>query len=269
MDSKTKIILRYSIAVFLGSCTIYFLKTYWKAFVLDKVACVALFSCIISVTGEDESLGPVLYKLLFRSCGVLVGGLSGYLLLYFPTYLLPHHKGVCLLVIPVAYITIVQYFAKWNKFFSGIIKRYKANHLLLQLQMAFGVIYVGSWDDRSHGFQVAVTRICAIWVGSVSLLVASLLVFPQTSLHLSVVELCECMHLTGKLVRLLCQNKIDGQVALSYDYSIHTATVAATAFDEQSQLLDKIEIKLNRGKKINVIAFATHFSHLLCAFSFF
>lgn len=169
MNSKSKIILRYAIAVFLGSCTIYVLKTYWKAFVLDKVACVALFSCIISVTGEDESMGPVIYKLMFRSLGVLVGGLSGYLLLYFPTLLLPNYKGICLLVIPAVYITTIQYLAKWNPFFSGVIKRYKAGHLLLQLQMAFGVIYVGSWDDRTHGFQVAITRICAVWVGSVSL----------------------------------------------------------------------------------------------------
>lgn len=247
MDSKNKIILRYSIAVFLGSCTIYLLKTHWKAFVLDKVACVALFSCIISVTGEDESMGPVLYKLMFRSLGVLVGGLSGYLLLYFPTYLLPHHKGVCLLVIPVLYITMCQYLAKRNAFFSGVIKRYKAGHLLLQLQMAFGVIYVGSWDDRTHGFQVAITRICAVWVGSVSLLIASLLVFPQTSLHLSVVELCECMQLTGKLVRLLCQLKTDGQVSVPYDYSMLTSPTTALPFDEQSQLLEKIETKLNRG----------------------
>lgn len=58
MKFSKQIILRYLISTFIGVLFIFIMKINWKLS-FDSVASTSLFSCIIAVAGEDNSLGPV------------------------------------------------------------------------------------------------------------------------------------------------------------------------------------------------------------------
>ena len=74
-----EIVLRYTLAVLLGCvCVSVMASSFHTSF--DKVASTSLFSCIISVTNEDESLGPVIKKGMNRFGGACVGGFCGMLM---------------------------------------------------------------------------------------------------------------------------------------------------------------------------------------------
>eukprot|EP00602_Paraphysomonas_sp_CaronLab_P000609 CAMPEP_0185022384 /NCGR_PEP_ID=MMETSP1103-20130426/5105_1 /TAXON_ID=36769 /ORGANISM="Paraphysomonas bandaiensis, Strain Caron Lab Isolate" /LENGTH=550 /DNA_ID=CAMNT_0027554431 /DNA_START=131 /DNA_END=1783 /DNA_ORIENTATION=+ len=212
----------------------------------DSVATVALFSCIIAVTGEDISLGPVIYKSIYRSLGVCLGGLCGFVLLCIPVYLLPNYKGECLLVIPTVFVAAVQWFTKGGSaYLTSLIKRRKAGHLVLQVQMAFGVIYLGSWEQPSNGLIKALWRTIAILIAAISLLLATLLALPQTSMHASAQDLSACLHSVGAWMDAVCRQRAIGETLPRYD---HRGKVfgAMSTIDPHMEMLDSIDAKITR-----------------------
>lgn len=78
MGSKA-IVLRYTIAIFLGCLCITIMHTAFNSS-FDNVASTSLFACIISVANEDESLGPMIHKAMNRFGGACVGGFCGMIL---------------------------------------------------------------------------------------------------------------------------------------------------------------------------------------------
>lgn len=245
LDQK-RMTLRYFLSVFLGTLGILILQQYFQSN-FDSVAAVALYSCIIAVTGEDQSLGPVLSKSLFRFIGVFIGGIFGYLFLYIPTTLLPNTKVICLLLIPSLFCGTIQWISKGGiPKLSKLISNKKATHLLIQLQVAFGIVYVGSWDALDRGLLVAACRTCAIMYGCIALLLASLISYPQTSMNVSNMETAACLRNVGKLFVAICHDRIQCMEMNPYD---HRGKVFATlkSPDDHMKLIDTIDSKVTRG----------------------
>lgn len=245
LDQK-RMTLRYILSVFFGTFGILILKEYFKSS-FDSVAAVALYSCIIAISGEDQSLGPVISKSLFRLIGVFIGGIFGYLFLYIPTTILPNAKIPCLLLIPSIFCGLIQWISKGGiPKLSKLISNKKASHLLIQLQVAFGIVYVGSWDALERGLLVAACRTCAIMYGCIVLLFASLISYPQTSMNVSNMEIATCLRSVGKLFVAICHDRIQCTEMNPYD---HRGKVFATlqSPDDHMKLLDIIDSKITRG----------------------
>ena len=245
LDQK-RMTLRYFLSIFFGTLGILFLKLYFQSY-FDSVAAVALFSCIIAVVGEDQSLGPVLSKSLFRLIGVFIGGLLGYLFLYLPIVLFPNSKVECLLLIPAFFCGGIQWITKGGiPSLTKLIGKKKATHLLIQLQVAFGIVYVGSWDALNRGLLVAACRTFAIMYGCIALLLASLISYPQTSLNVSNIEIAICLRSVGKLFVAICHDRINCTEMNPYD---HRGKVFSTlkSPDEHMKLIDTIDSKVTRG----------------------
>lgn len=249
-------ILRHSIAIFFGTIAIYLMHTYFETN-FDAVASVGLFSCICAVVGEDTSLGPVIYKSFYRSVGVCFGGICGYILLFIPILLFPDTKNICLIFVPTMFITLVQWISKGgNSYITKALKKHKAGHIIIQLQVAFGVVYVGSWDVPKNALGVAIFRTSAILVGCISLLLASLIAYPQTSLNAISFELATCLRTLGKLITTVTHDRACGVALAPYD---HRGKVFDTALlDDHIVMLDSVDSKLSRG------TCALLFIHTMC-----
>ena len=241
LDIRT--ILRYCVATVLASITLFISSR----FVDDNVAAVGLFSTIIVVIGEDISLGPVIYKSLFRSSGVLIGGVSGLLLLYFPSKLFP--SDPCLIIIPIAFVGLVQILTKGgSSTITAFIKKKKASHLVIQLQIAFGVVYIGSWNNPQNGLKAGINRTVAILLGCTILLLTSFIIYPVTSLYASAEELCICLRTSSKLLHITCKDRCDGITLPPYNHKarIFGWDITDIEPDPHMTLLDKLDAKLAR-----------------------
>ena len=237
--------IRFSLAILLGMIGVLFLNSI-AIIKNDNVAAVGLFSCIIAVAGEDISMGPIIHKALQRSIGVCIGGLCGYILLFIPAVLLPNAPEACLLVIPSTFSFIIQWLTKGGwEYGTAFLKKRKAGHMIIQLQIAFGVVYVGSWKSSTVQADTAVIRTLAILVGCFVLFLASLISFPQTSLQVSCAELAASLKSSGKLVVTVCSDKTHGISLQPYD---HLGKVKEEIKpDDHVKLLDSIDTKLLRG----------------------
>jgi hypothetical protein len=245
-EDQKRMTLRYVLGVFLGTLGILFLQSYFQSN-YDSVASVALFSCIIAVTGEDQSLGPVISKSLFRILGVFIGGICGYIFLYLPTNLFSKSKIECLLLIPAIFCGFIQWITKGGMpSLTKLIKTKKATHLLIQIQVAFGIIYVGSWDALDRGFLIAACRTCAILYGCVALLIASLISYPQTSMHVCNIEIATCLRSVGKLFVAICNDRVECVGLGPYD---HRGKIFAKMYspDDHMKIIEAIDVKLARG----------------------
>lgn len=245
-EDQKRMTLRYLLSVFLGTLGILFLQSYFQSN-YDSVASVALFGCIIAVTGEDQSLGPVISKSLFRILGVSIGGIFGYLFLYLPTHLFQSSKVECLLIIPAIFCAWIQWLTKGGMpSLTKLIKAKKATHLLIQIQVAFGIVYVGSWDALDRGLLVALCRTCAILYGCLALLVASLISYPKTSMNVCCVEIATCFRSVGQLFLAICNDRVEGVGLGPYD---HRGKVLATLTspDDHMKIIEAIDAKLTRG----------------------
>lgn len=245
MDSY-RLPLRYGIAVLCGTLFIFVMQRYLDT-VFDPVAATALFSCIIAVTGEDVSLGPVILKTVYRSIGVVIGGISGYLLLYIPMVLFPEDKEVCLFLVPLFFIVSVQWITTggWRALTAHIEKN-KGNHCVIQLQVGFGLVYVGSWDSPDGGFNVAFGRMGGILAGGVAVLVGAYFAFPDTSIHVSSSKLSASMKTAGKLLVALCKDRVSGVNMAPYDYRGKVFASLKTP-DDHMTLIDTMDKNIARG----------------------
>jgi hypothetical protein len=245
METK-RMTARYFLSVGFGSCGVLFLKKFWQSS-FDSVAAVALFSCIIAVAGEDQSLGPVVAKAIQRVCGACLGGFLGYIMLNIPMNLPSEYRDACLVLIPSFFCGFVQWSTKGGiDKLSKFIKANKLTHLLIQLQVGFGVVYVGSWSALTNGLMVAICRTLAIVFGIFSLLLGSIIAFPQTSLQASSADLAISLKTLGKLIVALCHDRVTGIELPPFD---HRGRIFATLKtpDEHMKLLDTIETKFARG----------------------
>ena len=216
----------------------------------DGVASTAMFSAIVAVIGEDVSLGPVIYKAVFRSVGACIGGMCGFVMLYFPSSVFPNHKTACLLIIPAVFVSGVQYLVKGgNEYLTLLIKNNKANHLIIQLQAAFGVVYMGSWHTPDNAIVVASLRTFAIFCGCMILLFVSFLVLPDTSLHTSATEIDACLVAVGDLLIVACDDRKNGVHLPPYNHKgkVFGLDVTAGPVDPHMKLLDLIDTKITRG----------------------
>lgn len=245
-SDQRRMTCRYILSVFFGTFTI-FLFQYLSSNYYDPIAAVAMYSSIIAVTGEDQSIGPVISKSLFRILGVLIGGIFGYLFLYLPTNLFPQQKVECLLILPAMFCGLIQWMTKGGvPSLTSLIKMKKATHLLIQIQVAFGIIYIGSWDALEHGFEVAICRTCAIMFGCIILLLASLISYPQTSMNVCNLEIALCLRSVGKLFVAICNDRVECVEMGPYD---HRGKIFATLIspDDHMKMIDVIDTKLTRG----------------------
>jgi hypothetical protein len=250
-EDQKRMTLRYILSVFLGTLGILFLQSYFQSN-YDSVASVALFGCIIAVTGEDQSLGPVISKSLFRILGVFIGGVLGYLFLYLPTNLFSNSKVECLLLIPAMFCGFIQWITKGGMpSLAKLIKTKKATHLLIQIQVAFGIVYVGSWDALDRGLLVAICRTCAILYGCVALLIASLVSYPKTSMNVCSVELASCLRSVGQLFVAICKDRVECIGLGPYD---HRGKIFATLIspDDHMKIIETIDVKLTRGSILSI-----------------
>jgi hypothetical protein len=244
--------LRYGIAVLSGTLFIFVLQKYLET-IFDPVAATALFSCIIAVTGEDISLGPVILKTIYRSIGVVIGGISGYLLLFFPRLLFPNDKEVCLFLVPLLFIVIVQWLTTggWLNLTTRLEKN-KANHCVIQLQVGFGLVYIGSWDSPDGGFDVAVGRMGGILAGGIAVLLGAYLAFPDTSIHVSSSKLSASLKTAGKLLVALCKDRVSGVEMAPYDYRGKVFASLKTP-DDHMELIDTMDKNIARGEQFVII----------------
>lgn len=280
MDFKTlqkyRMFFRYIIAVFLGCVSIYLMELY-KSNNFDVVAAVVLFNCIIVVSGEDASIGPVVYKSFYRSCGVCFGGFCGYMLLYIPRFVLPNHKELCLFLIPSLYVGSIQYLTNDGSGLTWItqfIKRNKAKHFILQLQVSFGVIYVGSWNTAANEadfneFYLACYRTSAVLIGVLSLLLASIIAFPITSFHVVSNDVSTNLTSTGELFESLVHGRISGIKLTRFNHKSKAHQVM-TQQDKHMNWLEKMESSRIHGQLITCYIYAccltTDGKHLIMYF---
>jgi hypothetical protein len=212
----------------------------------DGVGSVGMFSTIMAVAAEDVSIGPIIHKSMMRTGGVCLGGLAGYIMLYFPVVLLPHAKSECLAIILPFFVFTVQYLTKggWPRL-TTFLKTNKGGHSIIQFQIAFGTIFIGAWYTDEMNIMVAIVRTLAIVYGCFCLLIAALVSFPQTSLHASCSELSHCIKTCGKLFVTVCSDRTKGVNLEPYD---HVAKgFKAQKADDHIKLMDSIETKLARG----------------------
>jgi hypothetical protein len=83
-------------------------------------------------------------------------------------------------------------------------------------------------------------------VGVLCLLVASLLAYPETSLHASACSLQACLLQLGSLARKVTDNRIQGRTMPRYDHRQLLFATTPTP-DEQITLLSSVDKKLARG----------------------
>ena len=240
-----RIIARYSLATLLATVGIYILESYFTSS-FDSVAAVGLFSCIIAVTGEDTSLGPVIYKSICRSVGALIGGMCGYGLLLVPMTILPSNRKVALILVPTLFVASIQWVTKGGSIrLTKFVKEKKIGHLIIQLQVAFGAVFVGSWNFPDDALMTSACRTLGILYGSASLFIAAVIAFPQTSMHACCETLTECLDTQGRLAEIICRDRIEGRIMDPYDHYKKNFIE-----DEHASLLAKIETMLTRGKYI-------------------
>ena len=118
--------------------------------------------------------------------------------------------------------------------------------MIIQLQIAFGVVYIGSWQDSSASPSVAIIRTLAILYGCLAIFLSSMIAIPLTSLNVSAMELSECLRSVGKLAVSVCNDKTHGVMLLPYDHRAKAQATAPTS-DEHTKFMDAIDGKLNRG----------------------
>ena len=248
---------RHGVAVLIGTLFIVLMQKYMSSY-FDSVAATALFSCIISITGEDISLGPVILKGLYRSLGVVMGGTCGFILLYVPSILLPLRREICLFLIPVSFIALVQWLTTGgSSVLTELIAKRKAKHCIIQLQIGFGLVYVGSWNSPQHGFDVAIGRTSGILVGSIAVLLGACIAFPSTSMHVSSDKLASTLKTAGGLLTALCKDRVSGVQMAPYDYRGRVfATLKAP--DDHMVLLDKMDKDISRGTLIKISLSPSH-----------
>jgi hypothetical protein len=243
-----RMILRYGLAGLLASLSVFLMHEYWDSH-FDNVASVVLFSSIIAITGEDVSLGPVLFKSIFRTVGVCIGGCSGFILLLFPTAVFPNSKTACLLVIPCVFVSTVQYICNGGStYITALLKKNKAKYLTVQMQIGFGTVYFGSWDAPTDGLSIAIVRTGAIFLGVILLLISSLVVYPDTSLHASASELCVCLETCGQLLISSCKNRVGGVALPPYNHKARVFgwDVSEAPIDAHMKCLQTIDDKTAR-----------------------
>jgi hypothetical protein len=245
IDCK-RLILRHTLAVLLGTSAIVAMNAHISTS-FDKIAAVSLFTAIVAVAGEDVSLGPVIHKAANRISGVCVGGFLGFVCLFFPALVFPDHKQVCLVVVPTLYVGLVQWATKggWQRV-SNTVKSRKGGHFVIQLQAAFGVVYIGSWDATEVEFIVAASRTVAITVGCVSLFLASLLAYPKTSLQVSGAELASVVKDYGVLGKTIFNGVAEGVQLQPMDHVSKHFDPAAKSTDPHVALLLKMDNALAR-----------------------
>jgi hypothetical protein len=245
-DDCLRMTLRHALAVMFGAVGIIAMHhLYPQGF--DGVGAVGLFSTIMAVAAEDVSIGPIIHKSMMRSAGVCLGGLLGYICLYFPVVILTSAREACLVIILTAVVSLTQYATKggWPRL-SALIKQRKGGHMVIQFQIAFGTIFIGAWHGSEVSVMVAVTRTLAIVYGCMCLLAASLIALPQTSLMASCSELASCLRTGGKLAVTVCSDRTNGVLLEPYDHLAKGFSALKT--DDHMKLMDSIDIKLSRGK---------------------
>jgi hypothetical protein len=244
IDCK-RMIGRYALSVLLGNTAVVVLKNcFGRSF--DSVAAIGLYSCIIAVAGEDVSLGPVVHKAINRSIGVLLGGFLGYVLLFFPIVLFPNHKGSCLLILPTLFVAFTQWSTKggWEKV-SSIVKSSKASHMIIQMQVAFGVVYIGAWDAIEAEIDVAILRTIAIVLGCIILIFSTFSVYPQTSMRTATTEVIGSLKASSELASVICSDCRSGIVLPPFDHI--SKIFLEKSSDKHIKLLDTIDMKISRG----------------------
>lgn len=246
-----RILLRYCLAVLLGGvCVAAFIVL--SQYPFDAVAGTTLFAFMISVGNEDESLGPVIHKTLNRFCGACLGGICGYcfilLVLLFPSAF-PY---VSVIVFPLIFVTLVQAVAESTYVSNNYIEKYKLKHFVIQVQVGFGLVYMGhvlsgSSARRSDTFKVAVIRTCAQMAGVLCLLIASLLAYPETSTEATARCLSETLNVVGDLTQTMVKTRVEGHTLARYNH--HQVLLGAPP-DAQISAFLSIEKKLKRATSL-------------------
>ena len=265
-EENRRIVARYALATLLATIGIFVLESYFKNS-FDSVAAVGLFSCIIAVAGEDTSLGPVIYKSACRAVGACLGGICGYALLYIPLRVMSSNRKLALIIVPTTFVALVQWLTKGGSdWLTALVKKKKIGHLVIQLQVAFGAVFVGSWSAPEDALMVSAGRTLGILYGCVTLLFAAMVAFPQTSLHASCEQLSACLRASGGLLEALCRDRIEGRSMDPYDHSKRSFVT-----DEHVTLLQKLDTKLTRGIRLApIIALIRPYSshYLSCSYLF-
>jgi hypothetical protein len=215
----------------------------------DGIGAVSLFTAIIAVAPEDMSLGPIIHKSLFRVVGVCLGGLMGYILLFFPIVLVHHSREACLIVIITTYIFFAQYATRggWS-LVSSFVKDKRAAHMTLQFQLAFGAVFIGGWNSDQNSVLVSSIRTLSIVYGCVCVLLSSLITLPQTSLHASCSELASSLRAGGQLTVLVCSDRANGVRLDPYDHLARG--FSSMKPDGHIELMDTIDTKLARVQSL-------------------
>jgi hypothetical protein len=247
-EEQRRIITRYTLATLLATGGIFVLESFFSNGGFDSVAAVGLFSCIIAVTGEDTSLAPIIYKSICRSTGALIGGACGFLLLFIPMKLFPSNKKLALIIVPTIFVAFVQWLTQGGSVgLTKFVKEKKINHLVIQLQVAFGAVFVGSWNyPTGDALMTSVCRTAGILYGCVALLIAAVVAYPQTSLHASCASLAESLRAAGQLLETISRDRVEGRAMDPYNHA--RLPVVRTVEDEHATLLQKIETNLTRGE---------------------
>ena len=241
-EENRRIVVRYALATLLATVGIYLLESYFRNS-FDSVAAVGLFSCIIAVTGEDTSLGPVIYKSACRGAGACLGGICGYALLFIPLRVMSANRKLALIIVPTVFVAMVQWLTKGgSERLTVFVKNKKLGHLIIQLQVAFGAVFVGSWSAPEDALMLSAGRTVGILYGCVTLLFAAVVAFPQTSLHASCEQLSASLRASGGLLEALCRDRIEGRSMDPYDHSKREFVT-----DEHVALLGKLDTMLARG----------------------
>jgi hypothetical protein len=236
--------LRHAFAVLLcGVGVVVMHKSYPAEF--DGVGAVSLFTTVIAVAQEDVSLGPIIHKSVLRVIGVCMGGLLGFLLLYFPVVFLKDGREVCLVLLLTVYVFMAQYSTRggWPKV-AAYLKERKAAHMTLQFQLAFGTVFIGGWTADKNSVATCLIRTMAIVYGCFCVLLASLVTMPQTSLFASCTELAQSLRAGGKLAVMVCNDRTKGVLLEPYDHLARG--FAALKPDDHIALMDILDTKLTR-----------------------
>ncbi len=86
-------------------------------------------------------------------------------------------------------------------------------------------------------------------MGAASLLLATLIALPQTSLQVASIELAIVLRSTAKLATMLCHDRAVGITIPPYDHRKKIFAAPNLPSDAHMKLLDTIDAKLNRGRK--------------------
>lgn len=254
-----RMILRHFFSGLLVSTLIYIIQTSINTN-FDNVAAVGLFSAVVVIIGEDVTLGPVIFKSIFRLFGVFLGGTIAYLLLLFTQNVLLSKslKDISFFIFPCVYITIIQYLTKGgNEYITLLIKKNKGTHFLLQLQVGFGTVYFGYFnhirnnDSNSlNSLYIALIRTFAIFTGCALLLIVSMLVLPQTSLYASAIELDICFKTSSELLITSCENRRNGTKLSPYNHKalVFGWNVNDIPIDSHTKCLKILDDKTSRSK---------------------